>query len=362
MKLHSSHLGKEKSKLRAREIVYWPGMSRDIENYISNCQACAMYARSNKKEPLMQHEVPQRIWQKVALDIFEHKNENYLVMVDYFSKFFEIAQLKNLTSQSIISEIKNIFSRQGIPDVLFSDNAPPLKSVLFKSFCNEWDFIHKTSSPYHAQSNGLVERTIQTIKNTIKKCEETKSDPLIAFLELRNTPLYNDINSPAQIHYQRSLKSILPIIQKQLRTKNISITKIRDKLIDKQKKQKYFYDRHSKVLPDVQNNKSVYVKSNNCRNIPGTVLNKNVRPRSYNIQMHNSGREVIRNRKFIINRNTSHSSSAQQSKLNNFSDDDEHCVSNDKTNVIENQIVNNNANQTTRSGRIVRQPDRLQLE
>ena len=53
--IHSSHMGAEKCKCRAKEVLYWPGMNGQIENVVSNCPTCSMYQRSNMKEPLLCH-------------------------------------------------------------------------------------------------------------------------------------------------------------------------------------------------------------------------------------------------------------------------------------------------------------------
>lgn len=71
--LHGSHQGIEKSKARAREVMYWPGMSRDIEDTITRCNKCSEWRRNNRKEPLISHEVPGRPWQKLGADIFEFR-------------------------------------------------------------------------------------------------------------------------------------------------------------------------------------------------------------------------------------------------------------------------------------------------
>ena len=61
------------------------------------------------------------------------------------------------------------FARHGIPRTLFSDGGPQYAAIEFTKFAEEWDFKHDSSSPHFPQSNGLVERTIQTVKNTLKK-------------------------------------------------------------------------------------------------------------------------------------------------------------------------------------------------
>ena len=83
--LRRIHEGMEKCKSRARAVVYWPGMSADIERLVAKCPTCLKHQRSNQKEPLKPHAVPARAWQKLGTDIFEYKPKPYLAIVDYYS-------------------------------------------------------------------------------------------------------------------------------------------------------------------------------------------------------------------------------------------------------------------------------------
>ena len=87
-KVHNAHLGVNGCLNRARECLYWPGMSGDIKNFVSTCEICREYERSQAKETLMSHEIPTRPRQRVAADLFEHAGRTYLVTTDYFSDFF----------------------------------------------------------------------------------------------------------------------------------------------------------------------------------------------------------------------------------------------------------------------------------
>ena len=83
-RLHEGHLGIEKCRARAREIMYWPNMFADIEQTVAKCATCATFRRQNNKQPMIPHEVPDRPWAKVGADIFSFKDHDYLVVVDYF--------------------------------------------------------------------------------------------------------------------------------------------------------------------------------------------------------------------------------------------------------------------------------------
>ena len=63
-------------------------------------------------------------WQTVASDILEHKNQNYLVVIDYYSKYIEALQLKGKASQDVIQGLNEIFSRYRYPQTLEADNTP----------------------------------------------------------------------------------------------------------------------------------------------------------------------------------------------------------------------------------------------
>ena len=57
--IHGAHLGVEKCKRRARDVLYWPGMNAQVEDEVSSCQVCAKHQNSNQREPLLPHDTPQ---------------------------------------------------------------------------------------------------------------------------------------------------------------------------------------------------------------------------------------------------------------------------------------------------------------
>ena len=95
--IHSSHLGIEKCKHRARDILFWPGMTSQIQDIMSHCQMCCAYQRNNMKEPLLPHEVPERPWSQISADLFILNNKQYLILIDYYSGFVELNLLSTTT-------------------------------------------------------------------------------------------------------------------------------------------------------------------------------------------------------------------------------------------------------------------------
>lgn len=133
VKLHEGHLGIVKCKARARESVWWPGLSQQVNDMVLRCRIC-IQERQNHKEPLKPTECPRRPWQKIGSDLFTLEGKTYLLVVDYFSRFIEIAALYNTRSTDVINHLKSMFARHGIPETLMSDNGPQFSGQAFTSF------------------------------------------------------------------------------------------------------------------------------------------------------------------------------------------------------------------------------------
>ncbi|KAL0839884.1 hypothetical protein ABMA28_016507 [Loxostege sticticalis] len=181
-RVHEGHLGIERCKRRARDVMFWPGMAADVERAVRLCDACALHAPRPRRQPLMLHEVPALPWHKLASDIFEYRRKKYIILVDYFSNFVEVEELAGMSSKNIISFMKTQFARHGIPAELVTDNGPAYSSSEFKQFMREWEVRHVTSSPHYPQSNGKSERTVQTVKNILKKCIYSGQDFTLSLL------------------------------------------------------------------------------------------------------------------------------------------------------------------------------------
>ena len=121
--IHESHLGIVKLKQRARAILYWPGMNAQIEDIVSKCAICQSGRKAQPSEPMIKHDLPDRPWSKLAADVFHLDGVDYLLVVDYYSKFPEVQALQDLTAHSVIHDLKIIFARSGTPNLLIIGNA-----------------------------------------------------------------------------------------------------------------------------------------------------------------------------------------------------------------------------------------------
>ena len=128
-----------------------------------------MKYRSNQpKEPMQTRDIPLLPWQIVASDVLEHKNQNYLVVIDYYSKYIEALRLYNKTSNDIVRCLNEIFLRHGYPQTLIADNMP-YNSREMRQYATKCGINITTTSPTYSQSNGLAEKAVHIIKNLLRK-------------------------------------------------------------------------------------------------------------------------------------------------------------------------------------------------
>ncbi|KAI8480674.1 hypothetical protein Bbelb_415670 [Branchiostoma belcheri] len=250
-RIHQSHMGIEACLRFAKDCVYWPGMNAEVKDYVSRCDICQSVGNRQQKESLIPHPVTQRPWEKVGVDLFTLHNREYLITVDYYSNFCEIDTCEADTrSNTIIRKLKMQFARHGIPDVVMTDNGPQFASSEFEKFAREWNFKHQTSSPGYPQSNGKVENAVKTTKRLLEKARLAQSDPYLALLDFRNTPSQEIGSSPAQRLFSRRTKATMPIKTNLLQPRVQS--DIPSKLQEAKKRQRKYYDRQARDLPDLK--------------------------------------------------------------------------------------------------------------
>ena len=257
-RIHASHIGVEGCLRRARESLYWPGMSRDIKEEVLKCDFCRTYDNNQPKETLQSHEVLDRPWAKDGVDLFTLNDRNYLIMVDYFSGFWEVDPLENTKAKAVIRKMKTQFARYGIPDVCMSDNGPQFTSDEFKNFSRTWKFKSITSSPRYPKSNGRVENAVQAAKRLMKKAKKDNFDVYLAILDYCNTPTQGTDSTPAQRLMSRRTKALLPTTRKLLEPKLVKHH--HQKVKRNQQRQAKYYNRGAKDLPCLKQGDTVRVK------------------------------------------------------------------------------------------------------
>ncbi|UYV69217.1 K02A2.6-like, partial [Cordylochernes scorpioides] len=345
-KLHAGHFGITKTRLRARETVWWPGISEEIAETVRKCSVCIQEAVS-KHEPLIPTNFPTRPWQKIGMDLFKFENKWYLVVIDYYSRFPEMVQLDRLTASVVVRSCKSIFARHGIPETVVSDNGTQFGAAReFANFARQYGFTHVTSSPRFPQSNGMAEAGVKIAKLILKK----NQDPSLGLLEYRSTPLENGY-SPAELLMGRKLRTTLPIAPENLNPKLVDSQALKRKEGRRRKDMKSRYDRRCGAtdMEELSEGDTVWITDMRTW---GIVKKKASTPRSY---MVDTPVGTLRRNRFHLRKGVTVQYPADPSTPT-FSG--EELVENEKTPVVDYPSNDSEDGQIrTRSGRIVKPMD-----
>lgn len=246
------------------------------------------------KETMKPTPLPDLPWMEVASDIFDWEGEQYLLTIDYYSRYIEVDKLPDMSSSATIECLKAQFARHGIPEKLRSDNGPQYSSREFRDFCKEYGIEHTTSSPLYPQSHGEAERAVETVKRMWRKCK----DKHLALLNYRTTQLKGLSFSPAQLLMSRRPRNKVTAARLVSQPKTVDIKDLKQSAAKEKATQQKYYDRKAgQDLPALKPGDPVRMSPlpGFKQWLPATVLEHHSTPRSYVVEYH--GRKYRRNRR-----------------------------------------------------------------
>ena len=228
-------------KAPARSYLWWPGLDRELEEL---AKACTQYQKkqcSPAVAPLHPWSWPTRPWARVPLDFAgPFQGCIFLVAVDANSKWPEVIEMSTTTATQTLAVLRKMFTTNGLPEQLVSNNGPQFVSEEFAIFCQFNGIKHIRVSLYHPSSNGLAERFVQTFKVAMGKSEKdglSFSHRLASFLLLyRATPQGTTALPPSVLFMGRSLRTRLDLL-----CPNLGAT-----VVSNQASQKQQHDSHCK--------------------------------------------------------------------------------------------------------------------
>ena len=200
----------------------------------------------------MSHEIAERPREKISTDLYTIHGKDYLIVVEYFSNFWEIDPSPN--TKTNIKKLKCQFTRQGIPDIVISGNGPQFACEKFASFANEWGLENRTGSPGHQRTNGKAEAAVKEAKRLLRKAKDSKGDIYLAVLALRNTPTEAMGTSPAQRFLGRRCKTQLPTTKELLRSQSVRAEAFKKETRVRQAQQAKYYNKGTRDLSPLEEN------------------------------------------------------------------------------------------------------------
>ncbi|KAK9688377.1 Integrase zinc binding domain [Popillia japonica] len=205
--------------MTARDEVWWPGLDGDLENMVKSCPECQTFGQRNKGVSIIPWSKSPRNWFRIHIDFFTFDGTEFLLVVDSTSKWLDVYVMKNGTSANLtIEKLRHSFAIMGLPKYIVSDNGPPFGSITFQQFCMSNGIILQHSPPYHPQSNGLAEKTVDTIKRSLKKQLQSKKESLQHSIDnflfaYRNTPSTSTNRSPSELIFKQLPRTKLSLLR-----------------------------------------------------------------------------------------------------------------------------------------------------
>ncbi|KAI5725637.1 hypothetical protein M8J77_018002 [Diaphorina citri] len=304
--LHDEHPGIVRMKALARSYVWFPGIDKEIENYVKSCSACQ--AQSNNAQESLLTYWPQTSYpfQRIHIDYAEYDKKNLFIIYDAFSKWIEVEVVSSTDSKSTIQCLERFFSNFGFPETCVSDNGPQLVSKEMVDFMENNSITMVNSPPYHPKSNGAAERAVQVVKRHLEK-QEGEKEKYSSFKQRVTSLLHVYRNTPHSVTGKSPAEMIFKFTPKIKLGKLKQVDPVKDKVTKYQEYQKKHVNQN-RSINYYQVNEKVWVRSVRGEKVkwfPGHIV-KIMSPYTYTVETEHQSRLVHADhlKKFEVRRST----------------------------------------------------------
>ncbi|XP_039525008.1 uncharacterized protein LOC120477466 [Pimephales promelas] len=221
----AGHLGFMKTLMRIAKRFYWPRMYSDVKEFCKTCPECQLaVGHTPAHAPLIPLPVVDVPFERIGVDIVgplersQAGNRFILVICDYATRYPEAYPLREVTAKQISTALLRLFSQVGIPREVLTDQGPNFMSHTLHQVYQLLGIKRVRTTPYHPQTDGLVERFNQTLKAMLKKfVSETGRDwdkwlPFLLFA-YREVPQASTGFSPFELLYAHPVRGPLDVLK-----------------------------------------------------------------------------------------------------------------------------------------------------
>ncbi len=308
--LHAAHQGTSAMTSKAEASVFWPGITNNIRATRANCSHCNRMAPSQAALPPTPPTLSEYPFQCICADYFHYHGCNYLVIIDRYSNWPIVERAKD-GPQGLITVLRRTFATYGIPDELSSDGGPEFVAHNSRQFLQDWGVHHRLSSVAFPHSNCRAEVGVKTVKRLITG--NTGKDGAIdidafqkAILQYRNTPDPTTKLSPAMCIFGRPTKDLIPILPGKYhphQTWRESLRLREEALRQRHMSHQDRWSEHTRALTPLSTGDRVRIQNQtgpHPHKWDRTGIVIEVRQfHQYLIRIDGSGRQTLRNRKFL---------------------------------------------------------------
>ena len=219
----SGHLGARKVKALIKQRFVWQGMGQQVIDHCRSCKVCQMCSKNSaRRVPLMEREVLTEPFEVIAFDLVGPLPKGkggfrfVLTAIDMASKWPEAIPLRSITARAVAQGMMEVFSRTGIPLQLLTDQGSQFVGSLVSHLCRDLSIDKVKTTPYHPETNGVVERMHGTLGAMLTKASALGLDWVgqlpFALFALRSAPNQDTHFSPFQLVYGHRVRTPLDIL------------------------------------------------------------------------------------------------------------------------------------------------------
>ena len=221
----AGHMGRNKTIGRILQRFYWPTVYKDVAEFCKRCETCQKSSKwKPKRAPLVTLPILDEPFRRIAMDIVgplprsRSGNRYVLVICDYATRFPEAVPMRSIDAENVAEELLKLFARVGIPVEILTDQGANFTSQLLSELYSMLHIHGIRTTPYHPQTDGLVERFNQTLKAMLRKTavQEGKDwDLLIPYVlfAYREVPQSSMGFSPFELLYGREVRGPLDVVK-----------------------------------------------------------------------------------------------------------------------------------------------------
>ena len=210
-----SHPGQSSMERRLRYHFFFHNMNVKVASFLADCMDCKIYTDKKCKEPLKSHEVPEKCWEKVSVDLFGPmpSRNHVLVIQDMASRFPAAKIVPSTSAEKVLPAMTEVYNSYGSPQVQLSDNGPPFNSGAMKRFADERGIELEKIPPLHPSANP-VETFMRPLGKTMKIAHHNGVPEKTALNQLlqnyRDTPHPSTGIPPAAMLFRDSIAGVFP--------------------------------------------------------------------------------------------------------------------------------------------------------
>ena len=183
-----AHAGIAKTTAHLRLQWYWSGLTGEVRR---TCEKCQMGKHGKPATTTgHRHLHSGRPWQVVVIDLVEpmpktaRGNSWILVLSDHFTRWQDAIAIRDATAPTVARTLdERVFSYFGLPETIHTDQGAQFESDLLASLCSMWGVRKSTTTAYHPESNGIVERGNRLLKDSLHTllfcCDQGEWDLLL---------------------------------------------------------------------------------------------------------------------------------------------------------------------------------------